>query len=69
MKFNGDFLRQRRSEMGFSQEELAQKIGSQHPIVSQWETGKRCPRGEKRRLLAKVLKCKTSDFVVREEVS
>lgn len=69
MKFNNVFLRQRREEMGLSQVGLAEKIKSKHSNVSQWENGKHCPNPKTRQKLAKALKCKTADFVLREEAT
>lgn len=67
MKFNNHFLRQRREELGLSQTGLAKIIKSKHSNVSQWENGKHCPNPTTRTKLAKALKCKPSDFVLREE--
>ena len=69
MKFNNVFLRQRREELGLSQTALAAKIKSKHSNVSQWETGKYCPNPTTRCKLAKALKCKPEDFVLREEAT
>ena len=67
MMFDKAKLKQRREELGLSQTELAQKIGTGHSNISGYENGKRVPHPYTRRKLAKALKCKPEDFVSKEE--
>ena len=41
----GSVLRQRRSELGLTQEHIANLLGVSQPAVARWEMGKSVPRG------------------------
>lgn len=43
----GERIRRRRMELGWSQDELAERVGSWQPSVSDWECGRRLPSWEK----------------------
>lgn len=42
----GDLLRQARKERGWSQKELAERVGDKQANISRWETGKRIPSND-----------------------
>lgn len=56
-------IRDRRSELGLSQEELALQIGSSQKQVSKYETGKNNPTSDVLDALADVLNT-TSDYLL-----
>ena len=51
-----------RTDMHFSQLDLATKLGVDPSTIAKWETGKASPRTDKLPELAKVLKCEVSDL-------
>ena len=48
-----NIIRELRKKKGIQQKELALEIGVSIPTVSEWETGKKDPSGERLRKLAK----------------
>ena len=44
-------VRSLRRHLGFSQEELAEEMGTRQQTISEWETGRYRPRGASARLL------------------
>ena len=63
----GDKLKQYRLKEGFSQEQLAEKIGVSRQAITKWETKKGLPDVENMIILAEIFKI-TLDELVREEV-
>lgn len=59
----GKQLRQIRKEKGLTQKELANMIGCSEITIRQYETGKRVPRDEIKRKLAKALEVKVMELV------
>ena len=55
-------IRNRRLEIGLSQEELAKKLGVNQTAISQWERGVALPSCEKLPEISKVLCCKIDDL-------
>lgn len=56
-------FRQRRREMGITQEELAKEIGVKRVAVSNWERSTILPTMNHLRKLAKFFDCKVKDFI------
>ena len=52
----------KRTELGMTQEELAEKLNIERSTVAKWETGQAMPRADKLPHLAKVLKCEINDL-------
>ena len=44
--FNGEALRERREEMGISQQELAERVGVSLQTIGRWERGVVAPQGQ-----------------------
>ena len=57
-------IRDRRLEIGLSQEELAQKMGVNQTAISQWERGVALPSCEKLPDLSKALRCTIDELFV-----
>lgn len=60
-------IRQLRTEKGYSQAALAEKIGVSQQAVTQWETGDAMPRADKLPELARLLGCKVDDLLSKQE--
>ena len=63
----GDKLKQYRLKEGFSQEQLAEKIGVSRQAITKWETKRGLPDVENMIILAELFKL-TLDELVLEEV-
>ncbi|TXH52475.1 MAG: XRE family transcriptional regulator [Desulfurellales bacterium] len=61
VKFKGDFIRQRRKELGLSQTQLGQEIGVSFRTISDIEKGKFGTRINRVPKLAKALKASVED--------
>lgn len=59
----GNRIKQRRLELGLTQEDIAKKIGVNRSTVSSWEIERREPDGEILAKLANILQC-TTDFLL-----
>ena len=55
-------LKYLRLRAGLTQQELAAKVGVQHPTVSRWESGRQRIECDRLPLLAKVLDCSIDDL-------
>ena len=55
-------IRNRRLEIGLSQEELAKKLGVNQTAISQWERGVALPSCEKLPEISKALCCKIDEL-------
>ncbi|MGI9861348.1 helix-turn-helix transcriptional regulator [Moorella naiadis] len=64
----GNRIKQKRLELGLTQEDVAKKIGVNRSTVSSWEIGRREPDGEILAKLANILQCST-DFLLRNKTS
>jgi transcriptional regulator with XRE-family HTH domain len=51
----GERIKLAREEKGWSQEDLATKLGVEPPTISRWETGAHAPRPRQWPLIAKIL--------------
>ena len=58
----GNRIRERRLELGLSQEKLGGKIGSDQSVVSYWESGRTEPKVFTAILLAKALETTVEDL-------
>lgn len=67
MKF-GDNLRGLRKKKGYSQEDLAEKVGVSRQSVSKWECGEAYPEMENILALCTIFKCKLNDIVHEDMV-
>lgn len=67
MKF-GDNLRGLRKKKGYSQEDLAEKVGVSRQSVSKWECGEAYPEMENILALCTLFKCKLNDIVHEDMV-
>lgn len=59
-------LKNRRVEMGFTQDQLARILHTDRSTVAKWEAGGSLPRADKLPILAKILNC-TVDELLRTE--
>jgi transcriptional regulator with XRE-family HTH domain len=59
-------IRKYRKIAGMTQKDLAEKVGVHHAIVSDWETGKKHPRPNKKGLLCKALNIHASLLFPKE---
>lgn len=57
-------IRNRRLEIGLSQEELAKILGVNQTAISQWERGVALPSCEKLPDISKALRCKIDELFV-----
>ena len=55
-------LKERILESGYTQNHIARQIGCHFTEVSQWVAGRRVPNRDRKKALARILKCKMSDF-------
>jgi len=62
-KLIGQRIRERRKQLGLTQEELAERLGVSWSAVSKWEIGDRRPSDKLLQKLAKVLKVSPSYFL------
>ena len=58
-----DKIIEERKRNGWSQEELAEKVGTKQTTVSMWETNKNLPRAATMRLLASILGCTVDELL------
>ena len=59
----GEFIREHRKRLGFTQDDLAQRMGVSQPTVSTWETGESMPEQQNMQLLAQVLEVSRRELV------
>ena len=59
----GEFIRDHRKRSGFTQDDLAQRMGVSQPTVSTWETGESMPEHDNMQLLAQVLEVSRRELV------
>jgi transcriptional regulator with XRE-family HTH domain len=59
MNTTGDRIRARRKLLGFTQRELASRVGVKHATVSQWETSDTIPAGDNLDALCRCLRTST----------
>lgn len=64
----GDFIRKQRSELGFTQKELAKKLNCTDKAVSRWETGKGAPDVSLLIPLSKVLNVSVNEILIGEKI-
>ncbi|MDQ0204956.1 helix-turn-helix transcriptional regulator [Pectinatus haikarae] len=55
-------IEEKRIKLGFTQKQLADKIGVDRTTVGKWELGISIPRVEKLLMLAKILNCSIEDI-------
>ena len=53
-------------ESGYTQNHIAKQIGVHFSEISQWVAGRRKPNRERRKALARNLRCKMSDLYLEE---
>jgi DNA-binding XRE family transcriptional regulator len=53
-EWNAERIKALRQYMGMTQQELSEELGTRQQTVSEWETGRYCPRGGMSRLLTLV---------------
>lgn len=63
----GAGIRRARTQAGLSQAELAERIGSQQVVISQWETGARVPTIDNLAHLADALEVSLDVLTMRQE--
>ena len=68
LRINGRVLERKISEAFMSKATFATKIGVDRSTVSLWLNGSRKVDPERVPVMAKVLKCKPEELVIREEV-
>ena len=51
------FIKDRRTALGMTQEDLAARVGVERPAIALWETGARTPTTDKLPSLASALEC------------
>jgi DNA-binding transcriptional regulator YiaG len=51
VRWDGASIRELRRHLGFTQQELADELGTRQQTISEWETGMYQPRGASSRLL------------------
>jgi transcriptional regulator with XRE-family HTH domain len=49
------FVPRRRRQLGITQSDLAQLVGTSRDVIASWESGRRLPKADKRELLEKCL--------------
>lgn len=59
----GETLKNVRKEMNIQQQELARRLGISYVTVSQWESGKRIPKGRTARRIAAALEIPVSELL------
>ncbi|WP_196603405.1 helix-turn-helix transcriptional regulator [Pectinatus haikarae] len=57
-----NIIEEKRIKLGFTQKQLADKIGVDRATVGKWELGISIPRVEKLLMLAKILNCSIEDI-------
>jgi plasmid maintenance system antidote protein VapI len=67
IKINGEVLERKIAEAYMSKALFARTIGVSRPTVTSWIYGDRKPNPEMVPKMAKVLKCKPQELVIREE--
>ena len=55
-------IKQFRTKVGLTQEELAKKLNVNQPTVAMWETSKTLPRTDKLPKLAEIFGCKIDEL-------
>lgn len=63
MNIFGKWLKRRRGELGWTQEELAERIGIPPSAISHWESGRRKPSYDNLRLIIEVMECGANDLL------
>lgn len=58
-----------REKAGFTQEQLAKKMGLYQSTIAMWESGDRFPRADKLPELAKMLRCSIDDLYADDKCS
>lgn len=56
-------LKYYREQKGFSQTDIAERIGISQQAVAKWESGEAMPRADKLPILAKLLNCTTDELL------
>lgn len=70
MEKEGKFvIKESRLAAGFTQKEIAERIGVDRTSVAKWETGKSYPRGETLVKLASVMGCSIDELFGRGQSS
>lgn len=64
----GEKLKDIRKREGFSQEQLAEKIGVSRQAITKWETGKGLPDLENMKILAEIFKTTLDELISKEEL-
>jgi transcriptional regulator with XRE-family HTH domain len=59
----GEFIRDHRKRLGFTQDDLARRLHVSQPTVSTWETGESMPEPDNMQLLAQVLEVSRRELV------
>jgi DNA-binding transcriptional regulator YiaG len=50
-QWDSESIRELRTHMGMTQQQMADELGTRQQTISEWETGMYCPRGGMNRLL------------------
>lgn len=64
-QWDGNRVRALRRHLGYTQQELADELGSRQQTVSEWETGMYRPRGASARLLSLIAEQAEFTYEVR----
>lgn len=62
-------IRRLRKYMGFTQDELAEELGTRQQTVSEWETGQYRPRGASAKLLGIIAERAGFEYGKRDEAT
>ena len=58
-----DAIRDKRRELGMTQEQLAQKLGVTQGAVNKWETSECCPKSSRLKEVAEALGCTVDELL------
>ncbi|WP_442891510.1 helix-turn-helix transcriptional regulator [Dendrosporobacter sp. 1207_IL3150] len=64
----GEKLRYARQQLGYTQEELAEKLGFSRSLINHYELGRKYPRLKKLQLLANILG-RPQDFFLDDRIT
>ena len=68
-KWNKDGVQALRRHLGFTQQELAERMGTRQQTISEWETGMYQPRGASATLLSMIAKEARFEYDASEKKS
>lgn len=59
----GEVISEKRKELGWTQEKLAEMMNASRPTISYWESGKCMPDTTKIIAMSKIFRCSTDDLL------